>query len=86
MDECTDPEHDWYPQRTVCYKTMASASANARYDARHDAMPFHDGSFGSWTKDRSPAHPFHFRDGVTVWVHGTDLNPDDDFLDSADLP
>lgn len=59
---------------------MASASANARYDELHEARPYHDGTFSSWSKERGSAHPFHARDGVTIWVHDTDLSPDDDFL------
>ncbi|KAB2807983.1 hypothetical protein F9L07_25270 [Pimelobacter simplex] len=77
---CSDPAVLWYPQRTLCYATMARASANARYDDLHDERPYHDGTFTHWAKDRSAAHPFHARDGVTIWVTTEDLTPDDDFL------
>lgn len=60
---------------------MESAAANDRYESKHKDRPYHDGSFKSWAKDRSRQHPYHFRDGVTVWVHDVDLSPDDDFLD-----
>lgn len=81
--ECRDADRVWYPQRTICYASMEAASANALYDKRHDALPFHDGTFESWAKHRTPSHPYHFRDGVTVWVHTEDLAPDDDFLGLA---
>lgn len=80
FDECGDSEQPWYPQRTVCYAAMETAAANWRYDQLHEKEPFHDGSFTSWAKDRSGAHPYHYRDGVTVWVARTDINPGDEFL------
>lgn len=60
---------------------MAAQAANRQYDALHEAKPFHDGTFTVWTKERSEATPFHYRDGVTIWVSPDDLTPDDDFLD-----
>jgi hypothetical protein len=59
---------------------MEGAAANARYDAIHEDKPFHNGDFTSWAKERSPRHPYHARDGVSIWVHDEDLSPDDDFL------
>lgn len=53
---------------------------NALYDAKHAERPYHDGEFESWSKERSPMHPYHYRDGVTVWAHDVDLTPDDKFL------
>lgn len=49
------------------------------YDAKHAEMPFHDGA-GNWAKERSRDFPYHYRDGVTIWVAPVDVNPDDDFL------
>jgi hypothetical protein len=80
LSECADESQDWYPTRTVCLPSMVLASAEARYDALHDKAPFHDGTFTKWAAARDDAHPYHFRDGVTVWVSPTDVNPDDDFL------
>lgn len=80
LSDCTDSERVWFPQRSVCFASMESAAANARYDAKHEARPYHDGTFQSWAKERSPHHPYHARDGVSIWVHDVDLAPDDDFL------
>lgn len=59
---------------------MAAAAANRMYDQLHEAKPFHDGTFTEWAKEYSRETPYHFRDGVTVWVSHEDLTPDDDFL------
>jgi hypothetical protein len=59
--------------------------AEARYDALHKDLPFHDGTFTSWGKERTNRTPFHYRDGVRIWVSKFDLTPDDNFLgDTAD--
>jgi hypothetical protein len=80
-DECADPKREWYPQRTVCHAAMEAAAANWRYDDLHEKAPYHDGAFTSWAKTRSLSHPYHARDGVSVWVAQADLNPTDAFLD-----
>lgn len=59
---------------------MERAAFDRMYDALHEALPFHDGTFTSWTKERNSGHPYHFRDGVTILATPTDLSPDDDFL------
>lgn len=81
MSECSDPDKTWFPQLTICYLSMERAAANERFEAKHKDRPYHDGYRKSWAKERSPQHPYHFRDGVNVWVHDVDLSPDDDFLD-----
>lgn len=63
---------------------MDEAAANWRYEQLHKDEPFHDGTFKSWARDRSTSHPYHYRDGVRVWVAPLDLSPDDDFLRRAD--
>ncbi|GAB3776781.1 hypothetical protein GCM10027600_43200 [Nocardioides ginsengisegetis] len=78
--ECNDPEHDWYAYRIVCYRTMAAAAANAKWERLHADAPYHDGTFNSWVEKRSDAHPFHFSEGVTIGVSRHDMNPDDNFL------
>lgn len=70
----------WFPQRTVCHSEMERAAAERRYSKLHEALPYHDGTFTSWAKESSAAHPYHFHDGVTIWVAREDVNPDDDFL------
>lgn len=84
VEDCSDSERDWFSQRTICYKAMERAAANAKYDERHKTQAYHDGTFptdlAGWATERSASHPYHARDGVTIWVHETDLNPEDDFL------
>lgn len=50
----------------------------------HEKRPYHDGSFpddlGQWSEKPSLARPFHYTDGVTIWMAPVDLSPDDDFL------
>lgn len=65
---------------------METAAANAKYDRLHKDAPFHNGIMGeggdftSWSATQSDAHPYHFRDGVRIWVAETDHNPGDRFL------
>lgn len=77
---CGDPDVSWYPQRSVCYATMANQAANARYDAEHDDMPYHDGTFKNWGPKRSALFPFERREGVVIWVAPDDIDPDADWL------
>lgn len=62
---------------------MEQAAAEWRYDALHKAKPYHDGTFTSWAEERSLKHPYHARDGVSVWVAEADLTPHDHFLGGA---
>jgi hypothetical protein len=64
---------------------MALASAEATYDDLHKDLPFHDGTFKSWAPERSKQAPFHYRDGVSIWVTSIDLTPEDDFLGGRNL-
>lgn len=59
---------------------MALAAAQRKYDELHEAKPFHDGTFKVWAEKRSDRTPFHYLDGVRIWVSAHDLTPDDDFL------
>lgn len=79
-DVCEDPERTWYPQRKICRVAMEQAAADRIYSELHEARPYHDGTFKNWVEKPSPAFPYHFSDGVTVFVAASDLNPDDDFL------
>jgi len=63
---------------------MAREAANRRYDKRHEDRPFHDGTERRWAKEYSASTPFHYRDGVTVWVSEHDLTPADNFLGDLD--
>ena len=80
VEECSDPERDWYAKRTVCYLTMVREAARARYERLHEDAPWHDGSFESWSPKPSREHPYHRDMGVNIWVAPEDLAPDDDFL------
>jgi hypothetical protein len=80
LQECSDPATTWYPQRHVDYAVMEQAAAAARYHALHEDAPYHDGSWKAWAKERTAATPYHFLDGVTVYVSTRDENPDDAFL------
>jgi hypothetical protein len=62
---------------------MEQAAADARYDGLHKELPYHDGTFKRWAKERSPQFPYHFRDGVRIWVSDEDLSPHDHFLGGA---
>jgi len=59
---------------------MELAAADRIYRKLHEALPFHDGTFTDWVKDPDSEHPYHFMDGVRLYVAETDLNPDDHFL------
>lgn len=50
------------------------------YDKRHEDQPFHDGKELIWSDKPTKVTPFHYRDGVTIWLSPTELNPDDKFL------
>lgn len=66
---------------------MEQAAAEWRYSQMHDAAPFHDGTFPTdpdrWSATRTKAFPYHYRDGVTLWVAESDLAPHDHFLGGA---
>ena len=57
-----------------------SSPALRRYEKKHEALAWHDGRFRIWAKEFSPVTPFHYMDGVTIWVSRDDLTPDDDFI------
>jgi hypothetical protein len=80
LQECSDPATTWYPQRHVDYAAMEQAAALWRYQALHEDAPYHDGSWRAWSKERTAATPYHFLDGVSVYVSTVDDNPADDFL------
>lgn len=54
---------------------------NWMLDEKHKNIgEYHDGTFTSWTKNRSSTHPYHYRDGTSYWVSKYDLTPDDEWL------
>ena len=84
---CGHAERLWFPQRTVCYATMARAAAQRDYDALAETYGgWHDGTFENWAKERDEAHPFAHDDGVTIWVSEHDLTPEANWLSRAPAP
>lgn len=69
----------------MCWPAAQLAAVNRLYDLLHEDAPYHDGTFERWAKEPSREYPFHYRDGVTIWLSATDLTPDEDFL-SASVP
>ncbi|MEQ7847717.1 hypothetical protein [Nocardioides kribbensis] len=85
-ETCGDSTQSWFPQRSVCFTTMERAAAHARYQALHEELPFHDGTFTNWAEGRSALHPYRFDEGVNVWVAPVDMTPGDKFLTDAYAP
>lgn len=57
----------------------------------HEALPYHDGQYRNWGKERTASTPYRYDDGVTIWVANYDVDPDDKFLtpeevDDGDTP
>lgn len=59
---------------------MDLAAAERKWASLHEETPFHNGDFTSWSKDRSDSHPYHFQDGVRLWVSDVDYDPDGSWL------
>ena len=59
---------------------MQREAVIARYHDLHKDRPFHDGLFRIWAKERSAMTPFHYTEGVSIWLSREDLTPDDDWL------
>lgn len=59
---------------------MHEAAAQRQYKDLHKERPYHDGSFSRFTSEPTAATPFHFEDGVEIFVAAFDANPGDEFL------
>lgn len=59
---------------------MELAAAERKWAALHEDMPFHNGDFTSWAKERSDSHPCHYNDGVRIWVADVDYDPEGTWL------
>lgn len=59
---------------------MQLRAAERLYGLLHEKAPFHNGDFASWAEKPSRDHPFHYDDGVHIWLSPVEVNPDDDFL------
>lgn len=64
---CSNPETQWYPQRSTCWATATRENIYRQWHAKHD-------------KAQPDALGFKPTDGVTLWVATADLTPGDDFL------
>lgn len=62
---------------------MMKAYAESLYDKLHEKKPFHNGTFDKWGEKRTSETPFHYRDGVSLWIVDADLSPHDHFLGGA---
>ena len=83
---CSDPDREWFIQRTICFREMETRAAERRYEAIHEKTPYHDGTFTRWAAEASLTTPYHFNDGVTIWAAPVDLSPDDRFLADVNAP
>lgn len=59
---------------------MQLRAAERIYGLLHEDAPFHDGTFTNWASKPSREFPFHFNDGVSIWLSTQDDRPDDLFL------
>lgn len=87
LSECSDPERKWYPYRRVCYATMEREAAEVAYSTLHGAdtdAQWHNGTFASWSKERSAAHPYSASSGMSIGVADRDLAPWDKFTTEVD--
>lgn len=58
---------------------MELEAASSAYDDLHKDAPYHDGTFQSWSKERSAAFPYRYSEGVKLGVADHDLMPWDTF-------
>lgn len=64
---------------------MEREAASVAYEALHGASAaWHDGTFTSWAKDRSPEHPYPASAGMSIGVAKRDLAPHDLFTTDRD--
>lgn len=56
------------------------AVAERMYDELHKDRPWHDGTETVWAEKFSQMTPWHYRDGVSLYLAKTDENPEDRFL------
>lgn len=79
-EDCGDPTKPWFAQRHICYASREQSAADRLYAMKHDEAPFHSGKERAWAKKATKKQPYHYRDGVRVWVASEDLSPDDHFI------
>jgi hypothetical protein len=62
---------------------MELAATERKWATLHEDLPWHDGTFSSWSKERNAEHPCHYNDGVRIWVADVDYDPDGTWLSPA---
>lgn len=67
----------------MCWPTATLEANKALLAKRLEETPYHDGQFESWSKKRSNTHPFHYLDGVSIWVSREE--PGEDYSDFLGL-
>lgn len=83
--ECADPDVDWYPQRSICWATVAREVAARKYREAYSRNQYHSGFFDFPSKEYDPElRPFSMFDGVSIWVSQIDHGEGGDFLPGAD--
>lgn len=58
----------WHPRRATCHRSADQAAARRLFDEAYKEKPYHDGTREVWAKESSGETPYHYADGVTVWV------------------
>lgn len=71
---CGDPNQLWYLQKHVCHAAKAQAGEDRKYGLKHEAEPFLSWDGRRKSKKPTPLTPFHFHDGVKLWVSPEDLD------------
>lgn len=64
----------------MCQPAAQLAAAKRLYDLLHEDAPYHNGAFERWRKEPDRDSPFHYWDGVTIWLSPVELAPDDQWL------
>lgn len=50
------------------------------YQELHKDQEWHDGTFTIWSDKFSKLTPWHYTDGVSIWLAPVDADPEDEFL------
>lgn len=83
---CSDLHRPFYPQVDFCGAEQERMAAERRLDEIHADAAFHDGTRTHWSKEATPETPYHYRDGVKVWVSEHNLNPGNTWFDPPAAP
>jgi hypothetical protein len=84
VEHCSDPKRKNYPFRRICYASMEREAAKAAYQELHKDLKWHDGTFESWSKERSDQFPYPADAGVHIGVSDVDVTPWDRFMTDVD--